>query len=181
MSLTLITPPLGEPVPLADVKAHLRVTSDTEDALIAGYGLAARQTIEARYGLAIASQVWRLDLPCAPRRALTLPIGPVAAVEAVGIRRNGLAEALDPFDYEVHTGLVGRVRIKRALPGDAGLIVTFTAGWPDAASTPPELLLAIRTLAAHFYEHREAAGVDRFYAAPAGFGPLVAPYRQVRL
>ncbi|MFZ5618822.1 MAG: head-tail connector protein [Pseudomonadota bacterium] len=178
MSLTLITPPAAEPVLLADLKEHLKIDGDAEDALIAGLGLAARQTIEARFGLAIMAQSWRLALDTAPDCALTLPLSPVLSIDSVGVVRGGVTEALGASSYETQTGLIGRIRIKTPAASDrafGGVVIAFTAGWTDAGAVPEELKLAIRLLAAHYYEHREGEA-----AAPA-VSALVAPYRRALL
>ncbi len=184
MSLTLIAPPAQEPVSLAELKEHIKVDHASEDAMIAGLGVAARFAIEARFGLAIIAQSWRLSLDGAPAHAVTLPMSPVIAVDAVGAIRAGVTEVLAADRYDAQSGLVGRVRIKAPLVTDrsiGGVVIAFTAGWADAASTPEEIKLAVKVLAAHFYENREAAGVDRFYTSPVSINALLAPYRQVRL
>jgi uncharacterized phiE125 gp8 family phage protein len=179
MSLTLTSPPIAEPVSLSEIKEHLKVDGNAEDALIAGLLLAARQTIEARFQLAVMTQSWRLALDTAPDGAVTLPLSPVVSIDVVGAVRGGVIEALAPSAYDAQAGAVGRVRIKAPLTTDqtlGGIVIAFTAGWPDAASAPEELKLAIKTLTAHFYENREAETT-----APAALGALLASYRQVRL
>jgi uncharacterized phiE125 gp8 family phage protein len=106
-------------------------------------------------------------------------LSPVLSIDAVAIARGGSTEALGPDAYEAEAGLVGRVRLKSpARAAGAGLVVLFTAGFGDAAAVPEELKLAIRVLAAHFYEHREG---DRGAPAPSALSALIAPYRRVRL
>ncbi|MEZ5920950.1 MAG: hypothetical protein R3C60_06315 [Parvularculaceae bacterium] len=178
MSLTLIAPPIEEPVSLAELKDHMRINGAAEDAAIAGFGVAARQMIEARFGIAIIAQGWRLSLDAPPRCALTLPLSPVASVDSVGVKKNGVTELVSAGGYETQTGPVGRLLINTPLVTDQKLgvvVIAFTAGWPDAASVPDELKLAVKTLAAHFYEHREGEG------APPAIASLLARYRQVRL
>ncbi|MCB2114437.1 MAG: head-tail connector protein [Parvularculaceae bacterium] len=178
MSLTLTAPPIAEPVSLAELKEHLRIEHSAEDALIAGLGLAARQTIEARWRIAMAAQSWRLTLDQAPDCAVALPISPVISIDAVGIVRNGIANALPAGAYDAQTGNLGRVRLKTAAPGGesfAGLVVSFTAGWPSIGEIPEPLKHAIRILTAHLYENREGE------TGAADVAGLIAPYRQVRL
>lgn len=44
---------------------------------------------------------------------------------------------------------------------------------------PPEpLVQAILTLAAHWYEHREAASPERAYAVPFGVEEIISAYRE---
>ncbi|HNR76705.1 MAG TPA: hypothetical protein PKM48_06220 [Parvularculaceae bacterium] len=173
MSLTLTAPPLAEPVSLAELKEHLRIEHAAEDALIAGLGLAARQTIEARWRIAMASQSWRLTLDTAPECAVILPISPVLSVDAVGVLRNGITEALPASAYDAQSGDLGRVRLKTSVSGS--LVISFTAGWPTIGDIPEPLKHAIRILTAHLYENREGETGANDVAG------LIAPYRQVRL
>lgn len=177
MSLTLISPPAAEPVSLADIKEHLKIDGSLEDALLAGLIVAARQTIEAKHQIAVMPQTWRLALTCVPETQIILPLSPVISIDAVGVARNGVAETLPPSSYDYQTGNVGRLRVTAPIASDqfGALIVTFTAGWAGAASVPDAIKLAIKLLAAHYYENREGAPRIPELAA------LVAPYRQVRL
>ena len=175
MSLTLTMPPAEEPVALAAFKEHLKIDGADEDASLAGYLLAARRTIEARYNLAMIAQGWRLTLDAAPRE-VALALSPVLSIDSVGLARAGVTQTLPASAYEATTGAVARVRLKASYPG-AGLVVAFTAGWANAASLPEELKLAVKTLAAHFYERREGEAGD---GAP-GVVRILSAYRQVRL
>jgi uncharacterized phiE125 gp8 family phage protein len=68
----LVTPPTIEPVSLAEAKAHLRVTEADDDALIAGYILAARHAAESYIRGALITQTWdySLDYCCGQRHRL---------------------------------------------------------------------------------------------------------------
>ena len=80
MVLMPIGTPAVPPVTLADAKAHLRVTHEGEDTLIAELVDAAARFIADDTGLALIDQTWRLSLseaPAAPvfidgEKALTL-------------------------------------------------------------------------------------------------------------
>ena len=53
------TPPAAEPVSLATVKSHLRVTLSNDDVLISLYMQAARELIEAESGRSLVNKVYR--------------------------------------------------------------------------------------------------------------------------
>lgn len=62
MGLSLVTPPGLDPISLEEAKAHCRVSSDTEDGLLAGYVLAARHYAENWTRRAFLTQSWALTL-----------------------------------------------------------------------------------------------------------------------
>ncbi len=186
MSLTLLSPPAAEPVTLGEIKEHLRVTHNDEDALITGMAVAAVRAVEARGGLALMPQAWRLSLDTPPDETVLLPIAPVSAVDGVSvIDGNGVAQTIDANLYEAATGAPGRVRPAGPWPAPGvaldGVRIDFTAGYADAASVPEPLKQAVKLLAAYFFETREAAGDTRTYAVPQSVDALIAPYREVRL
>ncbi len=184
MSLTLTAPPAEEPVSLADLKAHLRVDGPAEDALIAGLGVAARRSIEARFGVAMVAQGWRLALDAPVPCAVELPIGPVISIDAVVRMGPSGEEALAPDAYEATVGGAGRVAFGAA-PGATrkfgAVVIDFTAGHATAAAVPAPMALAVKALAAHYYEFREEAGVDRFHTSPQSLNALMGPWRRVRV
>lgn len=186
MLLELIDPPTEEPVSLAEVKAHLRVLHDDEDEAIERFARAARRAVELRGGVSLTSQGWRLSLDRAPQGVLTLPRIPVFSVEAVGfVGRNGAFEAVSPEHYDLQTGPAGRLALRGAAPWpprEVGAFrVDFTAGWPGPSEVPEELKLAVKMLAAHFFENRQAVGPERVFAAPEAVDALIAPYRSMRI
>ena len=80
---TLKTPPTFEVVTLADAKAQVRVSHDYEDALIAGYVVAARQWVEAYTGRALCPQTWQLSMHRFPLRVWLPRAAPLASVTFV--------------------------------------------------------------------------------------------------
>lgn len=186
MSLTLITPPAAEPVSLAELKAHLRIEHSDDDAAITAYGLAARRAVEARGGLALMLQGWRMTLNEAPQGMLTLPRAPVFSIDAVDVlSRDGTSEPVDTDLYDFEPGAPGRFIARGLWPYTdrrlGGVRIAFTAGWASAADTPEELKLAIKMLAAHFYENRESVAAEKVFATPQAVDALIAPWRLVRL
>lgn len=187
MSLSLLSPPAAEPVTLAELKAHLRVTSDDEDALITGMLVAAVRAIEARAGLAMMPQQWRLTLDAAPEETLFLPLSPVSAIDAVTvIDGEGDPQTVSPALYDAVTGRA-TPRLRPAgpwplpVPRAGGVHIDFTAGYEDADAVPAQLKQAVKILAAFFFETRETAGEVRVYTVPQAVDALIAPFKEMRL
>lgn len=181
MSLTLTAPAAAEPVTLADAKEHLRVTDTAEDVLIAGALTAAVRSIEARGGLALMTQGWRLTLDAAPTETLFLPMTPVQSIDAVAVS----GASIDPSAYETAIGAPGRLRVAAPWPSPVRAIddvaIDFTAGYTAAGDVPGPLKHAVLMLTAHFFENRESAGEARVYTVPRGVDALIAPFREFRL
>ncbi len=62
MTAALLTGPALEPVSLADVKAHLRIDGDDEDALLTAAIVSARVHVEAATRRVLIEQAWRIYL-----------------------------------------------------------------------------------------------------------------------
>jgi uncharacterized phiE125 gp8 family phage protein len=183
MSLQLLTPPQTEPVSLAEAKAHLKVDTSDEDALIATLITAARARAEWHTGRAFITQHWRhyFDVwPLSDSAELLLP--PLISVEDVTVTdANGTRTVLDPSSYRVDTASTpGRVifatRPKSLRTRDC-LEITFTAGYGEASAVPAAIKAAILAVIADLYTHR---GDDDALVGRAGQA-LLAPYRVFKL
>jgi hypothetical protein len=62
MTLSIKTPPALEPIPLSEMKQHLRVDFSDDDATIQGYLRAARLQLERKYNRAMLTQSLLLTL-----------------------------------------------------------------------------------------------------------------------
>lgn len=186
MSLVLNTPPSVEPVTLDQAKAHLRIDSGDDDALITALISAARARAEWHTGRAFVTQGWTLwldDWPCDGVAEIPLPpLQSVASVTLYG--RDDAATVLDAAVYQVDAAAQpGRVALK---PG-AGVFtdlrcinavaMAFTAGYGDASTVPAPIVQAILRILAQLYAHRgdDAPSLDDATLS------LLAPYRIVHL
>ena len=178
MPLQLITPPALEPVSLDEVKHHLRVDIEDDDALITALITAARQAAEsitqrqlmpAMHSLVLDGFVWpqgRAAGGCAsmlPSNVLLLTPCPVRAVTAVQyLDMNGHVQALDINDYVVDlvceparlTPAFGRVW-PVALPQIGSVTVRFETGYADKESVPEGIKAWIKLRVGAMYAHRE--------------------------
>ena len=186
MSLQLTTPPAAEPVTLDQAKAHLRVDTTDDDALITALIAAARARAEWHTGRAFVTQGWTLWLdgwPC--NGVIEIPLPPLQSVQSVtAYAPDDSATGLDAATYQVDTASApARLALKpnasppvnlRALNAIA---IAFTAGYGEAADVPAAIQQAILMIVAALYAHRgdEAAEIPQEALA------LLAPYRVVKL
>lgn len=189
MTLVRTSGPDAEPVTVAELKAQLRLTHESEDVLLASLIRAAREDVERTTALALIDQEWRLVLDRWPADAMVLiklhPVREIISVTAYGT--SGQPAVLPPGQYEVDTiSRPARIHLKQHSPGIGamnGLDIEFAAGFGEAGPDVPETLRrAIIVLAAHWYEFRASYGPDQ---QPVSYPPvyerLVAGYRERRL
>lgn len=186
--LIQITPPAAPAVPVETLAEHLHLSTGApeldESATLERLIAAATLAIERRISGALIMQTWRWRIgtwDCDP----VLPLTPVAGIGSVGIVDTD--GAVTPWTGWVlgHSApqrlLTRRGETRPPIPRDGAAEIVFTAGygvgWSDV---PGDLRQAIVLLAAHYYEHREAAG-EAMTSLPYGVGGLIAPYRPIRL
>lgn len=93
-----------EALNLAEVKAHLRVDHNDEDALIELYISAARETAEARTGRAITVNTYRMALDCFPDSAIELDYPKLISVQSVKyFDEAGVQQTINSADYVLDT------------------------------------------------------------------------------
>ncbi len=191
MTAALITGPALEPVSLTDVKAHLRLDTDDEDALLTAALVSARVHVEVATRRLLIEQTWRIYLDAWPRkRIVRLPVAPVISVDSVTVYdADGTPQVVDPDDYDADViAIPARLVMAITAPVTVGRTVNgieidVTAGYgPSSVDVPGPLRQAILMLVAHWYEHRGAVGHDlAVLVAPLGFEALIAPYRVLSL
>ncbi|MCT8991636.1 head-tail connector protein [Chelativorans sp. SCAU2101] len=189
MTLFRTVEPAVEPVTLAEAKAHLRITHDSEDELISGLIRAARQEVERTTGSALIEQNWRLALDDWPEgNVVELRREPVQQILSVTVfDGGGAAFVLTPGDYQLDAmsspaRLYLRSRPRPGLPIN-GIEIDFSAGYGEAGTEVPDLLKrAMLILIAYWYEFRGAYGPDcQPVAIPEEYRRLVAGWRGPRL
>lgn len=193
MGLTLLTPPTGGPVSLAEAKSHLRVDSADDDALIERLIASATGSLDGELGLlgrALLTQTWRLDLDTFPGiRPIELPLPPCQSVGSVSyLDRDGASVTLAPSAYRV-SGL-GSSSFGRISPAPGtrwpetwatpdAISIEFTAGYGAAGDVPEPIRSAILGAVASLYAQRETIVMSTF--TPTEFGPLADVIEQYRV
>lgn len=192
MMVEITTTPLAA-LPLEAFAAHLRLAEGFE----AIPGQAERlenclrgsiAALEARVGKALITRSFALRVTrWTSADSLTIPMAPVASIEAVKVvRGGGLEDVLPENSYSVQPDmhrprLVSRAGAFPMLSGDASVEVTAAMGYgPSWDDVPAALQQAVMILAEVFFEEgltRAAAG----HELPCGVCLLVEPFREIRI
>jgi uncharacterized phiE125 gp8 family phage protein len=185
MTYSQIAAPAAMPVTLAEAKAHLRVTSDTEDDTITSLIAAATQYLERDTGQSLLDQQWRAYFDAVPRDGvLELMRSPVRGIVAVTIYDSaGNPTELDGSDYYVN--LVSRPARVRLVDGVTAAMrandieIDFDTGYGEAGTDVPDMLKrAVLVLVAHWFEFRGVFdAADQPVSVPALYARLTRHFR----
>lgn len=183
MTIIDLTPPLVEPLTLAEVRAHLRLDTEDEDALLGALITVAREHLERETGLVLASRDFRLCLDAWPGDGIvTIARGPVRAVTAVTVYDGGGEPAAVALDGHLLDGEARPARLWLRVvpePGRAmnGIEIEFSAGFGEGGAEVPDTLK--RAMLLHIGAMFACRGVVAADAQPAvvppGYDRLIAP------
>lgn len=194
MTLVEETTPGTEALPVAGLRAHLRLGSGfevaadhAEEAALAGFLRAAITTIEARTGKVLLERVFRLRLDdWRDRLGQPLPLAPVQTVESVVIEDGlGNTDTVDPALYRLvpcnqRPMLAPTGVILPHVPRRGSVTVRFRAGFGTGwDAIPADLAQAVMLLATRYYEDRSFEGSAS--AMPFGVSAMIEKWRSVRL
>ena len=169
--------------------ARQALTTEEND-LLDALEKAARRWCENYCRRSFVNTTWTLTLDSWPGTIL-LPRNPVSAVGANTVVKYydtaGSQQTLAAAAYTLDTtSIVARLvpAYGYSWPSTQGRIaaleVAFVAGYGAAATAVPDAIrTAIKMLAAHWYENREAVSVGNLKEVPMAVESLLAPYRIV--
>ena len=166
-SLRRTSAPTVEPVTLSEAKAHCRVDTDADNALIQGYITTAREWVEDYIDRALVTQRLVMKLDAFPAE-IELPRPPMIAsgtATAVTITyvtgEAGGTATLSASEYRVdRDSTPGAIRTLYAGSWPSHLIdqnsvtVSWWAGYGDSASVPQRVKSAILMCVHELYEKR---------------------------
>lgn len=170
---------------LAAAKAHLRVTHDREDELIAALRDASIDLVERYCGISLGQKefVWQGGPGCfVAGKPVALSVRPLIEITAISAR-DSAGEAVMGIPADFAIGPHDRVQ---PLPGKSwpdasgGASISFTGGYGEgeAAKVVPGLLRAVCLFLGHLFEHREAVTMSGASGEiPLGVTALCSRYR----
>lgn len=188
MTLRLITPAISQAISLADAKAHLRVTANSEDAYINLLIEAACSHAEHELGRALLEQTWEKTFDVFPS-SIRLDYPPLIDVTHIKyFDAAGVEQTLAPSEYFVDSKsepgwiLPGYGKEWPTTYGRANdVTVRFRAGYASAAAVPSPVKSWVLLLIGSMYENRESE-ITGTIVARLGFADrLLDRYRIVRL
>lgn len=186
VSLVRIAAPTDDLFTVDELKSMLRITSDSNDMLLASYRDAAVEYVEGVCGCSIMKQQWQLGLAEFPYweeritrgrdsylpRPILLPRGPLISLESIDfVDSNGASQkytdgvvddlSKPPAIYPPY-GLV--FPIARYDANSVKVKYTTGMGWNGTEATPDKVMetikMAVRFLVAHFFENAEPVPID---------------------
>jgi len=168
----LVTAPTERVVSLLDLKLHLRVDHDDDDTLIDSLEAASVAHFDGWRGVlgrAIMPQTWSQEFDGWGCHKLLMP--DASDVTAVGILDGVETAATDVLV----SNRIGGVYVD--VDGDDvdSVLITYQCGLP--VEQLPAVQMAVKMLAAHWYENREAATEKALSYAPMAVQSIVAQLR----
>jgi uncharacterized phiE125 gp8 family phage protein len=127
------------------------------------------------------SESWRPLVQNPHYSTLKIPVSPISAVASVKyLDLNAVEQTIDTATYTVDTvSRPGRVVLNQGaywpftrIQANA-VTVEFTAGYGAASAVPEGLKIAVKLLAGHWYNNRDAVGEQTLAELPLGIRSLI--------
>jgi len=197
-----------EPLDLDMTKKALRITSTSDELLVASWIAAARSYFEEQTGRQAVDAVWEWGLDCPPCvRTLQVPRPPLVEVESITYDdANGDEQTLDPSAYRVLPSILpanagspddpvaidphcapGRIEMISGIwPATNGRIgslrIRRRCGYGASADKIPQLLqAALYLLVGHFYAHREEVTDEPLASLPMGAAMIIQAFKDTAI
>ncbi len=186
MTYATITPPVAEPLTLAETKLHLRLDTDADDTVVTSLMATARHYLEQVTGLCLMSRTLRLYLDEWPEdQVILINRFPVQTLVAMTVYNAGGLPVQVSLQGHVLAGKAQPARLyvtdmPETLRAINGIEVDFVAGFGTAATDVPDALKrAMLMHVAMMYELRGAVAADMQPGGiPDGYARLIAPWQR---
>lgn len=190
LNLETTTAPTVPVVATADMKLHLRLNDDAEDALLAEYVQGAADLFTRQSGYALTTTTFRLNLDKFPdnscqqksgRNIIYVPVKPVASLTSVQyLDTDGVWQTLAGTTADL-TNCPARIILPATLPvlhasTLPAVRVNFVAGVALAASVPALARIAVKLAAAEWYAMRESFVEVERKPLPQGWDMIVKQF-----
>jgi len=188
--ISVVTASQSEPITIEELKTHLRVDIADEDTLLNSLIQAAREYCERITGRQFVSATYDQTFEKWEDN-LVLSYPPLSSVTSVKYYdEDGVEQTLSSAVYDVVTneepGYI-RLAYNQSWPTirsqNEPITVRFVAGYGVDDDVPSVLKQAIKLLAGHLFEHREAVARlhrgETMTELPLAFGTLIWGYRML--
>lgn len=184
----VLAAPGTTPVSVPELRDHLRLNDQAEDVQLAELLAAAVELFEHDTARPVLTTTYRQSLsywPCGP---IVLGKGGVTAVNAVKFyQADGSPSALATDQWRANLATPPASVTLASTPAivttAAGIpvvpvgCVEFVAGWATPAAVPRQVRVALKLLAGHWYENREAYTERKLDALALGWARVVASHK----
>ena len=179
--IQVVTPPTTEPLTLSEVKNHLRIDGNYDDALLNSCITSARMFFESQCEISIASQELLLALDSFDD-IVYLPRGPVQSVEDISYADSENNQQV--MDDWIEDLVSNPTRITPAFgqswPDTAEVVnavqVSYTAGYTTPSMVPKLLKSGMLFYVAHLYENRSAVTDSDLKEVPMAVESIIHQY-----
>jgi len=138
-SIELYQAPESEPITLDEVKTFLRIDGDSENDSISIMISAARMAAEKYMRNSIISQKWKLSFDEITNCKVSLPYGPVTAIDSVNlISTSGESTEFSDTNYYLTAG--NRSIYFSQIPNGRRVEIIFSTGMAEDATTVSALI-----------------------------------------
>ncbi len=189
MTLERITPPTKIFLTLPEVKSHLRITSDDEDAYVSQLSIGAEAHLDGYSGIlgrALLTQIWEMRLPSFRHRRFNIPLPPLQSINSIKyLDLQGAEQLVSSSIYNVDTGGTsgGTVELKdgQVWPSivtqrQDAVRVRFTCGYGERSDVPAPILSAALLIVGALYETRESSVIGKSVVDNPSVKMLINPY-----
>jgi uncharacterized phiE125 gp8 family phage protein len=154
--LTLITPPSGDVVTVAEMRDYLRIFDDFQDSVISDAIAAAVEYCENIAGRKLLLQSWREQMPRHTGTLVLRPtLAPVAVIQSVKYRRSGELVTASSGDYQLAYRAPGLIEWVGSEPSVDDVWDAWTIEYQvGSATVPASLKTAVKVVSSWMFENR---------------------------